>query len=293
VSGSGYLTQLARRWGRRGPGQFYKMLKLHRTPFNQILENMYEILEEYEGKFTYPTIASIARTKPQLVREIEREGHEVASHGYNHVRYPTITYQERERDLSLSLQIFRKIGVKINGFRAPYDNYTDDMVGLLDKTSLIWDGGYGYRPEYRESNTFFTKEVEGVPSSITFIPLNQWSDDKMIDTMGMNPEQVSKRLRIEVEKESLRGGVIMFDLHPIRIGQKKFVGCLRDVLEHTKNLNGWSTTPTEAITYWKKHRKWKNDYRFCLLLTGDIDNWGFSDYLRRTLLKRYMNKGTY
>ncbi len=249
---------------------------------------MYNVLDEFNGKFTYPTIASVARMKPDLVKEIEQQGHEVASHGYNHVRYPTISAEAREQDLTLSLQIFKKIGVKITGFRAPYDNYTDDMIALLDKRGLIWDGGYGYRPEYREGNSFFNVDIDGVTSSVTLIPLSVWSDDRMIDTLGMTPGQVSSKLKKEVEIESKRGGVIMFDLHPIRIGQKSFVGCLRDVLEYSNNLGGWSTTPTDAITYWKKHNGWKSDSTFCLLLTGDIDNWGFSDYLRRTLLKRYM-----
>ena len=223
MSGSRYLTQLVRRWGSRGPAQFYRMFQLHRTPFEVILQNMYNVLDELDGKFAYPTIASIARMRPELVKEIEQQGHEVASHGYNHVRYPTITARERENDLTLSLQVFQNIGVKIKGFRAPYDNYTDDMIALLDKRGLVWDGGYGYRPEYREDNAFFNVDVDGVPSQVTLIPLNVWSDDRMIDTLGMSPSQMSSKLKSEVEMESKRGGVIMFDLHPIRIGQKKFV----------------------------------------------------------------------
>jgi peptidoglycan/xylan/chitin deacetylase (PgdA/CDA1 family) len=288
VSESRYLTQLINRWGRRGPSQFYKMLKLHRTPFEHILQNMFEVLEEFQGRFAFPTIASIARIKPELIKEIEREGHEVASHGYNHVRYPTITKAERKHDLALSLQIFRNIGIDIKGFRAPYDNYTDDMVELLHEMKIVWDGGFGFRQEYRDKNSFFTIDVDGVPSSTTFIPLNQWSDDKLIDSMGLNPSQVSKVLRSQVQKIAKLGGVIMFDLHPIRIGQEKYVNCLRDVLEITSKLNGWSTTPTKAVTYWKNHSSWKGNSDFCLLLTGDIDNWGFSDYLRRILLKQYM-----
>jgi peptidoglycan/xylan/chitin deacetylase (PgdA/CDA1 family) len=288
VSGTRYLTQLMNRWGKRGPSQFYKMFKLHRTSFEQILENMFEVLEEFQGKFAFPTIASIARTKPELIKEIEHEGHEVASHGFNHVRYPTISNSERKQDLKLSLQIFRNIGIDIKGFRAPYDNYTDDMVELLDEMKLVWDGGFGYRKEYRDRNSFFTIDVNGKPSSTTFIPLNELSDDRMIDSMGMSPSDVSKALMAQIEKRAKVGGVIMFDLHPIRIGQQKYVNCLRDVLELTNQLNGWSATPTEAVTYWNKHRSWKGNAEFCLLLTGDIDNWGFSDYLRRILLKRYM-----
>jgi len=51
-------------------------------------------------------------------------------------------------------------------------------------------------------------------------------------------------------------------------------------------LGAWCTTPEKAVKYWNTHSKWKSDSKFCLLLTGDIDNWVFSDYLRRVLWNR-------
>ncbi|MGY5852944.1 MAG: polysaccharide deacetylase family protein [Candidatus Thorarchaeota archaeon] len=290
MSGVRYLSQLAKRWGRKGPAQFYKMFKLHRTPFSEILRNMFEVLDTHQGRFAFPTIASIARMKPELVLEIEREGHEVASHGFNHLRYPTLAANQREVDLALSLQTFRKIGIKIQGFRAPYDNYVDDMVYLFEKYRLVWDGGLGYRPEHREKTQFFKADIEGKESTVTYIPLNQWSDDRMIDTLGMGADQVTKVLKSEVERTSKTGGVVMFDLHPIRIGQPEFVVCLGELLEYVNTLGGWTPTPSEAVEHWNKHKQWKGDSTFCLLLTGDIDNWVFSDYLRRTLLRRYAIK---
>lgn len=262
------------------------MLKLHRTSFNTILENMFTVLDETEGRFTFPTIAAIARMKPELVKGIVAEGHEVASHGYNHVRYPTITAQARKQDLLLSLKVFKDMDIKVSGFRAPYDNYTDDMPALLEQTNLIWDGGFGFRPEHRERTHFFYADIDGQESRVTYIPLNIWSDDYMIDRKGMRPDLVSRVLKREVTRAAPTGGVIMFDLHPIRMGQKQYVGCLRDIIEHAKSIGGWCTTPTEAVKYWKAHSRWKGDSNFCILLTGDIDNWVFSDYLRRVLWKR-------
>lgn len=131
VSDTGYFGQLAKKWGRSAPRQLYRMLKLHRTSFTTILQNMFTILEETDGRFTFPTVAGIAKMKPDLVREIPKEGHEVASHGTNHVRYTTLSAQARRKDLLSSLQVFKEIGIEIAGFRAPYDRYTDDMPALL------------------------------------------------------------------------------------------------------------------------------------------------------------------
>ena len=283
---SGYVGQLGRRWGLKAPRQLFRMLKLHRTPFKTILHNMFSALEEVNGCFAFPTIAAVAKMKPELVKLIANEGYEVASHGFNHVRYPTLTQEARERDLKLSLQVFKKLGIEINGFRAPYDNYTDDMPLLLERVDLSWDGGFGYRAEHREKTHFFHADINGKSSKLTYIPLNIQSDDLMIDRLGMSPEAVTKTLKAEVTNAEPTKGVIMFDLHPIRMGQAEYAGCLKEVTEHAQGLGAWCTTPTEAVKYWNTHGKWKGDSTFCLLLTGDIDNWVFSDYLRRVLWQR-------
>jgi peptidoglycan/xylan/chitin deacetylase (PgdA/CDA1 family) len=286
VSGLGYVRQLQKRWGTRAPKQLLRMLKLHRTSFDTILRNIYSALDDVHGKFAFPTVAAVAAMKPERIKEMLREGHEVASHGYNHVRYPSLTAEERERDLALSLQTYRKMGVKITGFRAPYDRYTDDMPAMIDRHGLVWDGGFGYQAEHREKTEFFHVPLAAGDSSTTFIPLNIMSDDLMIDNRGWGPKEVTKALTREVSKAARAKGVVMFDLHPIRMGQRDFAGCLHDVVEYSNEVGGWCTTPTEAVTYWRQHNKWRGDAEFCLLLTGDIDNWVFADYLRRVLWRR-------
>ena len=262
------------------------MWKLHRTPFQEILDNIFEALDSTRGKFAFPTVAGVARMKPGLVRRIVEEGHEVASHGFNHVRYTNLNDRDREMDLRLSLQTFRKMRAPVSGFRAPYDRYTDDMPSLIDRQGLVWDGGFGYREEYRGLTRFFHVHTLHGDSETTFIPLNAMSDDLMIDGRGWGPQQVTSALNAEVAKAAKAKGVVMFDLHPIRMGQEDFAPCLRDVAEYAQKLGGWIPTPSEAVTYWNRHGRWKSDHEFCLLLTGDIDNWVFSDYLRRVIWRR-------
>lgn len=282
-----YASQLYRRWGVDVFKKLYRMIELHSTPFETILGGLFDTLDDYNGRFTFPTVAAIANMRPDDIRGIASQGHEVASHGFNHLQYTKLSKEERERDLELSLYTFRRINVPIQGFRAPYNNYTDDMTYLLEKYGLTWDGGYGYRTEHREKNHFFNVDLGDKKSSVTYIPLNVLSDDRLIDRMGLKPESVTKRLNQEVRRRAKAGGVTMFDLHPIRIGQPEYVGCVGEVLEHAHGLGAWSTTPAEAVRRWKSHGRWKGDSSFCLLLTGDIDCWTISDYLRRILWSRH------
>ncbi len=286
LSALGYLRQLHKRWGVRSLVQALKMYRFHRVPFETLLTDMFGALDTYAAKFAFPIVALVARMRPDLVQMIEREGHEVASHGFNHLRYPNLTPQAREEDIVSSLAVFESLGVRVRGFRAPYNNYTDDMPLLLDRVGILWDGGFGYRPEHRGRHMFFHVNHRGRRLSTTFIPLNAWSDDRMIDTDGMGPSQITRRLVHEVTRVADLGGVIMFDFHPVRFGQPQYVGCLARLVEEAHSLGGWCPTPAEAVEYWGQHGRWPGDARFCLLLTGDIDNWVFSDYLRRVIWAR-------
>jgi len=258
-----------------------RMAVFHRTPFRVLLENILEITENFNAGFTFPIVASVALQRPELIRLINDFHQEIASHGFKHVKYPYFSSEEQRRDIEKSLWAFKKLGVSIRGFRAPYNAYDKQTPKILEKFNLLWDGGIGYAPQYREKKNFFRIWLEDHESNFVCIPLNTWSDDAMIDRYGLENHQMVKILKAIIKQVAEDHGIVMFDLHPIRIGQRKYVGVLEQILEYGAELNGWFPTVTEAVEQWLKHKEWKDDASFCCLLTGDIDNFAFSDYLRR------------
>ena len=64
----------------------------------------------------------------------------------------------------------------------------------------------------------------------------------------------------------------MFDLHPVRIGQKNYLPSVEATLDYCRKHDIWVPNVAEAVDYWLKHKKWKGDATACCLLTGDIDN---------------------
>ena len=99
---------------------------------NRVLKNTYKILDlfkKYDVKSTFFTLGYIGEKFPELVKEIDGMGHEIASHGYAHLDIRKITKNQFEEDLKKSINILEKIiGKKILGFRAPYFS--------IDKTSF-------------------------------------------------------------------------------------------------------------------------------------------------------------
>jgi len=257
------------------------MFKLHVISFPYLLQNIFKVMEAHQAKFTFPIVASVAAKKPELTREILNRGHEVAVHGFKHLNYSFLTERQQESDIAEALGTFKTMDIPVRGFRAPYNTYAEATPKLVEKHGFLWDIGLGYNPKYREGTCPFKIKIGNHDSSFVCIPLNSLSDDLMIDIKGFSSRQMAEALKRIIRQTSENGGVVMFDLHPIRIGQPKYVDALRQVVMYGTELNGWFPTVTEAVNYWNKHGSWKHDASFCCLLTGDIDNFSFFDYLQR------------
>lgn len=276
-----WIKYLKRRRGGKALGQALRMFRFHSIPFSILLRNMFNAMEPHQAKFTFPIVASVAAKNPELTQEILSRGHEVAVHGFKHLNYSYLTEQQQEDDIKKALDAFKAMGIQVYGFRAPYNTYAEITPKLVEKYGFLWDIGIGYNPKYREGTSPFRVKIGNHDSSFVCLPLSRWSDDLMIDIQGFSSRQISETLKRVIKGASEKGGVVMFDLHPIRMGQPKYVDVLRNVVEYGRELNGWFPTVTEAVNYWSKHGSWKHDVSFCCLLTGDIDNFSFFDYLQR------------
>ncbi|RZD44143.1 MAG: polysaccharide deacetylase, partial [Thaumarchaeota archaeon] len=79
------------------------------------------LFEKNNTKATFFTLGYIAEKFPDLIKEIDSRGHEIASHSYAHLDIRKVTKEKFEEDLKKSVEILEKItGKKILGFRAPY-----------------------------------------------------------------------------------------------------------------------------------------------------------------------------
>ncbi len=113
---------------------------------HRIEETTYPILDLLESKgitATFFVLGSIAKSKPQLIKNIHSRGHEIASHGFSHTPLWQLTTQSFRRELSDTNQILEDIcGEQINGFRAPYcslDNSTKWAIPVLKEMGFKYD----------------------------------------------------------------------------------------------------------------------------------------------------------
>lgn len=107
------------------------------------VDRLLELLDEKQCKATFFTLGWVADKSPDLVRAIQRAGHELASHGYSHQliynQTPEIFREETRRSKALLEDI---TGEAITGYRAASYSITSQSRWALDilaEEGFTWD----------------------------------------------------------------------------------------------------------------------------------------------------------
>ncbi len=78
-----------------------------------------DMLAEHNVKATFFTLGWVAERFPKLVERIVKDGHELACHGYEHIRVTQQTPEEFRKDIVKTKKILEDIGgVQVKGYRA-------------------------------------------------------------------------------------------------------------------------------------------------------------------------------
>ena len=102
-------------------------------------ELLLDLLAATGNTATFFVLGVVAERHPELVQRILAEGHEVGTHGHEHLSLKSIGPQEFERDLHASLEALARAGAgDVVSFRAPY--FSLDTETLWSLPSLLKAG---------------------------------------------------------------------------------------------------------------------------------------------------------
>ncbi len=106
------------------------------------VDRILALFDQYGVKATFFTLGWIAERYPRIVREIVRQGHELASHGYGHQRASLLSEAEFRADVSRAKGLLEDIGgVAVKGYRAPSFSIGHQNLWALD---VLADTGHNY-----------------------------------------------------------------------------------------------------------------------------------------------------
>ena len=117
-------------------------------------------------KATFFTLGWVAERYPELVKRMVEDGHEVASHGYSHIRATTQTPDEFRADIIKTKRILEDLsGQEIKGYRAASYSISKDNLWALE---ILGETGHKY-----SSSIYPVKhDLYGIPDAprFTYLP---------------------------------------------------------------------------------------------------------------------------
>jgi polysaccharide deacetylase family protein (PEP-CTERM system associated) len=92
---------------------------------------------------TFFILGWLAKRLPNMVREIQARGHEVASHGENHELCSSLTLSALRNDLEISKKRLEDItGCPVWGYRAPSFSVSRDILEVVRQAGYRYDSSY-------------------------------------------------------------------------------------------------------------------------------------------------------
>jgi len=109
------------------------------TNTNRIIE----ILDDFNIKATFFILGWIAENYPDLVKFIHDNGHEIASHGYNHELVTSLDDKTVKSDIEKSKYLLENlIGDQLLGYRAPSFSIRDNLINILSELGFKYDSSF-------------------------------------------------------------------------------------------------------------------------------------------------------
>lgn len=99
-----------------------------------------DLFAAFKVKATFFILGWVAERSPELVRAIAEQGHEIASHGYNHRVLSRQTPDEFREDVQRSQKCLQNIiGRTVLGFRCSSASITDWAIDILAQEGFLYD----------------------------------------------------------------------------------------------------------------------------------------------------------
>jgi polysaccharide deacetylase family protein (PEP-CTERM system associated) len=100
------------------------------------------LFAQHRVRATFFVLGWVAERRPELIRRIAAQGHEIACHGYGHELVYAIGPERFREDLKRSREAIQDAsGVRVTGYRAPSYSITRDSLWALE---ILAEEGFTY-----------------------------------------------------------------------------------------------------------------------------------------------------
>jgi len=228
------------------------------------------LLKKYGIKATWCTPGHTAETFPDIVKQVAKEGHEIAHHGYIHENPTKLSREQEAKYMEMGLDAIKNVvGTKPRGYRSPYWDYSQNTLELLEHYGFEWDSSLmadDFSPYYLRKGdgpALMDKPYHfGVPTGILEIPVSWYVDDfppceylgSAMPWVMQDTETFYRRWSdiFNYMYENVPGGCLALTTHPQTSGRAHMIQFLERLIKHVNSKKGvmWATL-SEIRDMWK------------------------------------------
>ena len=215
---------------------------------NVAIPRILDLLDKHELKATFFTPGWTIDQFTESCEEIISRGNEMGAHGYLHERLAEISWESERSVFEKSMEAFEKIGVKPEGFRAPYWLISDRTLDLIQELKFRYDSNF------MDNDLPYMLKWRGKDTGLVELPVDWLLDDwPHFETHRMNPEQVYNIWKPEFEGIHELGRYFGMTFHPQAIGRISRLKMLDRLISEMKEKGDvWFATCKEVADWTRK-----------------------------------------
>lgn len=159
-----------------------------------------------------------AEIYPDLLREIDALGHEVAYHAWRHEQWAELPVAEQAANLERGLAAFGRLGLEIAGLRPPGGQLGAGGVGVLRDAGLRYCSPAGAGTGFEDGVALLPFEWRHLDASCVLPPLAPAREQISGSPDPIEPSHFGAWLEAEIDRLVQEGGYMAIVLHPFMLG---------------------------------------------------------------------------
>jgi len=109
-------------------------------PGTVVTNRLLNELAERDARVTFFVLGSRVKMFPDIVRKAHKDGHTIASHGYSHRSFLSMSHDEIINEINVTNQLISNITMTQNRYiRPPYGHTDDDVFAISNMSFVLWN----------------------------------------------------------------------------------------------------------------------------------------------------------
>jgi peptidoglycan/xylan/chitin deacetylase (PgdA/CDA1 family) len=217
----------------------YKRFGFTRKKSREALQRIHDITAKHGCTPSFFITAELLDKHSDLIKEIAVNGTHMGLHGHHHIDYCLMSGAAQREDIARGSEKFRKLGIPVSGFRAPFlrsndetsKAVTDNGINWVSHSTMLFDGNGCIMDQGKHGTVshllgafYFARSQKEEPSLPNWgvhcleIPVALPDDEFLVDRLGIHDPNELTSIWLEMLAASRQHGELFnFMFHPERI----------------------------------------------------------------------------